>query len=131
MSNSIFVQGDLESEHEEYGTFVFKEPNPEEMMMIPQCFNADMQSLMNQADGDGGDPDEIEIDFNPSDINFDKVYELLERVLVEWPEDREINQENLRDLKFEPLMWVLSEGITIMQEEGTISEDEAKNSNTS
>lgn len=121
--SSIFIDDSLKREHDEYGEWVFREPKPKQVMELPKCFGMSMSDMQ--------DIDEDEVDFDMDQLNLDVVYDLLVDMIQEWPADKELNKENLENVKLPCLGWLMREAFDIVNEHGQVTEAEAKNSKES
>lgn len=126
--SSIFVDDSLEREHEEYGKWVFSEPKPKQVMLLPKCFDMTISEIQQQAKEAKKNDDESKMDFNLDDLNLDIVYDLLADMIQEWPADKELNKENLEQVKLNCLGWLMQEAFEIVNDQGKVKEAEVKNS---
>lgn len=119
---SIFV-GEREREHDEEGTFKFREPTQDDALKIPKIFNTDISTLQEQADSDES---VVDLEGSIDDLNFDLMHDLLADLIVEWPEDAEITVENIKKLRIDILSWCMEQAFDVIND-AQVSEDEEKN----
>jgi len=117
MSKDSIFAGNVKKRNE-WGEWTFKEPVLDDVLNFRDCFKGSVEELR------GDEERSIGLD----DIDFGKAKEILEDMIVDWPSDKEINQENLSSIKTEVLMWAFQHVAELVNKSQELSEDEEKNS---